>query len=81
VQLSSTTLAAIACAIAVSAGLPVNAVSLHENADGSFIAIVCGVEHTGTFEDVLAWAAEAARAAADRDFEADSAPVEHGMRP
>jgi len=55
VPLSSTTLAAVSRAIAAAAGLPVDAVSLYENPDGSFTAPVYGVEHTGTFEAVLAW--------------------------
>jgi hypothetical protein len=74
-------LAAISCGIAVAAGLPVDAISLYENPDGSFTATVYGVVHTGAFEEVLAWAAQEARTAADRELEADAAPVEHGVRP
>jgi len=85
VLLTSSTLAAISRAIAVAAGLPVDAVSLYENSNGSFTVTVFGVGHTGTLEAVLEWAAQElaqeARATADREFEADPAPVDHAMRP
>lgn len=80
-QLSSTNLAAIARAIAVAASLlRVAAVSLFENDDGSFTAIVDGMEHRDSFEEVVVSAAQAARAVADRELEANSAPPA-GMKP
>ena len=78
-QISSTLLAEIACAIAVAAGLPADSVSLYENDDGSFTATVCGREHTGSLRDVLAWAALEAKDEVARDLAKDGQPDWPGM--
>jgi hypothetical protein len=54
-------LASIVAEVSVVSGLPAGAISLRENADGTFTISILGDKHTGTLNAVHAWAMSRAR--------------------
>lgn len=47
--------------VAEVSGLPSGTISLRENPDGTFTVSILGDKHTGTLNDVCAWAMSRAR--------------------